>query len=91
MFTFELITADVGILDISALTTRTAFNAVSYTWGDPAALTEVTIDGALITVRRNAYKALRQHAMHHAEDYLWMDSICMAGQLDISSGETNQR
>lgn len=61
------------------------YRAISYTWGDPAPLASVLVNGRQMHVRLNCAYALRQTHQINGDgirDFLiWIDSICI-NQLD---------
>ena len=54
------------------------YYAISYTWGDPADTTKITINGRSLVVRRNCEYALQQAFTSNASNYYWVDAICIA-------------
>lgn len=52
------------------------FHALSYTWGDPQPLSEVTVNGLRMTIRQNLEKALRALRLPKNETVWWIDAIC---------------
>ena len=54
------------------------YYAISYTWGDPADTTKITINGRSLVVRRNCEYALQQAFTSKASKYYWVDAICIA-------------
>lgn len=61
------------------------YRAISYTWGDPAHLTSIIVNGQQMNVRLNCEYALRQASQEDedgtADHLIWIDSICV-NQLD---------
>lgn len=57
--------------------------AVSYTWGDPASTSEITLNGRPMEVRQNCDEVLRQAFGFAATRYFWVDAIC----IDQSSNQ----
>jgi len=55
-----------------------AYYAISYTWGDPADMTEITVNGKPLTVRRNCEYVLQQAFATKASRHYWIDAICIA-------------
>lgn len=53
--------------------------AISYTWGNPALLTFITINGRQMQVRHNCEYVLRQAWSYSGGDrlYIWVDAICI--------------
>lgn len=53
------------------------FYAVSYAWGDPAAVCDIEINGTAVKIGASLYAALhstRQNTQFHA---LWVDALCI--------------
>ena len=57
---------------------RRPYYAISYTWGDPADTTEITVNGKPFVVRRNCEYVLQQAFATKASRYYWVDAICIA-------------
>ncbi|KAK4503267.1 hypothetical protein PRZ48_006695 [Zasmidium cellare] len=54
------------------------YNAISYTWGSVDDGEEtVFIDGEPIQVWKNCHYALWQARIHHPNEYVWIDAICI--------------
>jgi hypothetical protein len=55
------------------------YNAISYTWGDPASTVDITVDGRNMVVRQNCEYVLQQAftKMNKKIQYLWVDAICI--------------
>jgi hypothetical protein len=70
---------------ISILTTSLehtpSYHAISYTWGSPSEIEEITVvagDGEeYMTVRKNCADVLRQVAHFKTTKYYWVDAICI--------------
>jgi len=54
------------------------YYAISYTWGDPADMTEIIVNNKLLAVRRNCEYVLQQAFASKASLYYWIDAICIA-------------
>jgi hypothetical protein len=54
-----------------------SYYAISYTWGDPADSTEITVNGKPLVVRRNCQYVLQQAFATKASHYYWVDAICI--------------
>ncbi|KAH6875807.1 heterokaryon incompatibility protein-domain-containing protein [Alternaria rosae] len=54
-----------------------SYYAISYTWGDPAETTEITVNGKPLVVRRNCEYVLQQAFATKASRYYWVDAICI--------------
>jgi hypothetical protein len=55
-----------------------SYYAISYTWGDPADTSEITVNGKSMVVRRNCEYVLQQAFAAKASRYFWVDAICIA-------------
>ncbi|KAF2973012.1 hypothetical protein GQX73_g495 [Xylaria multiplex] len=55
------------------------YSAISYTWGDPAITTHVSINGRRAKIRQNCEDAMIQASSHAHPDcgYIWIDAICI--------------
>jgi hypothetical protein len=55
------------------------YNAISYTWGDPASTVNITVDGRTMVVRQNCEYVLQQAFTNTKKEtkYLWVDAICI--------------
>jgi hypothetical protein len=51
--------------------------ALSYTWGDPAPVGRIFINGRVLGITRNCADALQRMLMGKAERLIWVDSICI--------------
>lgn len=65
-----------------------AYYAISYTWGDPEATTEITVNGKRMTVRQNCEYVLQQAFASKRSRYFWVDAICIDQQ---STNEKNHQ
>lgn len=67
------------------ITEAPPYRAISYTWGDPAPLASILVNGQQMDVRLNCEHALRQASQHTGDGtgdiFIWIDSICV-NQLD---------
>lgn len=52
-------------------------HTISYTWGDPAQTTTITINDRQMTVRQNREYALQQTYTAEKSHYIWIDAICI--------------
>lgn len=59
-----------------------AYQAISYTWGDPDSTSRIIVNGKNLQVHNNCEYALRQARWHGGSQYIWIDSICI-NQADI--------
>ncbi|PNP53987.1 hypothetical protein THARTR1_05674 [Trichoderma harzianum] len=53
------------------------YEALSYTWGSAKASENITVNGKLLAVTENLYKALQQLRYPNQERVLWVDAICI--------------
>ncbi|EHK16860.1 uncharacterized protein TRIVIDRAFT_132850, partial [Trichoderma virens Gv29-8] len=53
------------------------YEALSYTWGSAEAPENITVNGKLLAVTENLYKALQQLRHDNQERILWVDAICI--------------
>jgi hypothetical protein len=51
--------------------------AISYTWGDPASTTSITVNNEESIVRTNCAYVLRQAFASRSSKYYWIDAICI--------------
>jgi hypothetical protein len=51
--------------------------ALSYTWGDPAPVGKIFINGRVLGITRNCADALQRMLRGKAERLIWVDSICI--------------
>jgi hypothetical protein len=65
-----------------------AYDAISYTWGDPTKFKNLSISGAQFSVTKNVYGILCDLAPLVGNRCIWIDSICI-NQTDID--EKNQQ
>jgi hypothetical protein len=57
--------------------TSPLYYAISYTWGDPAATAEITLNGRPFVVRQNCEYVLQQAFASKASWYFWVDTLCI--------------
>ncbi|KAK4078564.1 uncharacterized protein Triagg1_2895 [Trichoderma aggressivum f. europaeum] len=53
------------------------YEALSYTWGSAKAPETITVNGKLLAVTENLYKAFQQLRYPNQERILWVDAICI--------------
>ena len=58
------------------------YEALSYTWGSPLELREISIDGQIYHVRENLYWALYYLRLEDKVRHIWVDALCI-NQTDI--------
>ncbi|KAF3016544.1 hypothetical protein E8E14_012185 [Neopestalotiopsis sp. 37M] len=79
-------------LRVADLDDGTAFDALSYVWGDPSSTTDISVNGRRVSVTKNLSTALeyaREHLHQRNPDlWIWADAICI-NQTDIP--EKNQQ
>lgn len=62
----------------TTLETSPAYEALSYTWGDPKDLVPICVDGDnYIMVSRNLFVALRHLVAKNESRLLWIDQLCI--------------
>ena len=66
--------------------TAPPYNAVSYTWGDPASTTVINMNGKQKTVRTNCEYVLRQAYWCDPSAYIWIDALCINQQNNAEKG-----
>lgn len=54
-----------------------AFEAISYTWGDPKLSKTITLNGSPFDVALNSWTALKQVRFTNSPRLLWMDTVCI--------------
>ncbi|KAF2826042.1 hypothetical protein CC86DRAFT_293750, partial [Ophiobolus disseminans] len=54
-----------------------SYYALSYTWGNPAATTYITVNKQAFSVRVNCEYALQQAFASMACKYYWIDAVCI--------------
>ena len=62
------------------------YEAVSYVWGDPNRVQEITCEGLPLFITINLYQALRRFRCHDQSRLLWADGICIDQQNDVEKG-----
>jgi hypothetical protein len=60
-----------------ALLDNPLYNALSYTWGDPAITTPIYVNGQIFHATKNLELALRVFRKKGMEELLWVDAICI--------------
>lgn len=68
-----------------AKTAIPGYGAVSYTWGDPARVKTISVNGTPVDVSYNCWYVLSQ-ARRHRKGYLWIDALCINQQNDAEKG-----
>jgi hypothetical protein len=66
-----------AIVEIWDRNSAPPFSAVSYVWGEPLPQEAISIDGLLLPITPNCLYALKQVRLHHPQDYVWVDAICI--------------
>ncbi|KAH6648755.1 heterokaryon incompatibility protein-domain-containing protein [Truncatella angustata] len=77
-----------SLLDLINPTTFQAFEALSYTWGDPSAVEDIFVNNQGFTVTSNLGAFLRQRREPNSTVTLWIDAVCI-NQTDFQ--EKNQQ
>ena len=54
-----------------------AFETISYVWGDQSVRDSITVNGQLLDIPASAASALRRMRFRHGERSLWIDSVCI--------------
>jgi hypothetical protein len=76
---------------VVSLEERLIFSALSYVWGDPTVLEDISLDGKSLSVTRNLAHALRDvhnqwshghNVSPETTQWLWADAICI-NQKDV--------
>lgn len=62
--------------------TATAYDALSYVWGDQSSKTTIFLDGEPFEITANLHWALRRTRDLHVKRVLWADAICI-NQLNL--------
>jgi hypothetical protein len=66
-----------------SLTSDPHYAALSYTWGSPGTVGQISLNGHYFPVRKNLWDALQQiQASKWADKYLWVDAICINQDTD---------
>ncbi|KAK3346415.1 heterokaryon incompatibility protein-domain-containing protein [Lasiosphaeria hispida] len=69
-------------LDVAVLDEKPAYEAISYTWGDPSDKTLLRCGGGNVLIPRNLDTFLRRLRNPSRTRYVWADSVCI-NQDDI--------
>jgi hypothetical protein len=69
----------VCAMSVWPLDTAPPYDAISYTWGDPALTVPVTINGQKMIVRQNCEYVMQQWftTKSSAAKYIWVDAACI--------------
>ena len=59
------------------------YEALSYTWGDPALAHNIECNGRSLQIGRNLYSALKTLRLSEGSRLLWIDAICI-NQSDVA-------
>jgi hypothetical protein len=62
------------------------YEAVSYVWGDPNRVQEITCEGLPLFITINLHQALQRFRYHDQSRLLWADGICIDQQNDVEKG-----
>lgn len=66
-----------GSLVEASIESPPPYFALSYTWGDPALIESINIDGARLGITASCAAALRRMLYGKFERMIWVDSICI--------------
>ena len=55
-----------------------AYDAISYTWGNPDDTTSIFLNSLTFSVRRNCWTVLQQIRALCKNEYIWIDAICIS-------------
>ncbi|KAF2399295.1 HET-domain-containing protein [Trichodelitschia bisporula] len=64
-------------LVVKPLSEAPAYNALSYTWGDPTSTHTIICNGQPVEIRQNLFAALRQIRKDGRTELLWADALCI--------------
>ena len=53
------------------------YEAVSYVWGDPNKVTEITVSGHSVNITTNLHAVLQRLRNHYFDRILWIDALCI--------------
>jgi hypothetical protein len=69
----------VCTVSVWPLDTAPSYDAISYTWGDPALTVSITINGQTMVVRQNCEYVMQQWftAKRSTSKYIWVDAVCI--------------
>jgi hypothetical protein len=67
-----------GTFHHAALSSPVSYTALSYTWGDPADLRQIKVDGKTVNVRKNLWNFLcQQSSLISQPKRFWIDALCI--------------
>jgi hypothetical protein len=66
----------------STFADRPKYEALSYTWGPPAVVKGIELNGTRVDVRENLWSALKHLRNSRQERILWIDALCI-NQADV--------
>ena len=70
------------ILEVTSLDPGPAYEALSYTWGDPFDIVQISLNGRPFLISRNLHRALQGIQCGRHNRLLWVDAICI-NQMDV--------
>jgi hypothetical protein len=83
----EVLHAKVGqhvvcTISVWSLDTAPSYDAISYTWGDPALTTAISINGQSMVVRQNCEYVIQQWftTKKKSTTLIWVDAVCIDQQ-----------
>lgn len=62
---------------VVSLDTKPYFEALSYTWGDPAVRKDITVDDESFLVTINLEAVLRRLRLRRVSRVIWVDAVCV--------------
>jgi serine/threonine protein kinase len=65
------------ILEVASLDLSPAYEALSYTWGDPCDVVQILLNGKFFSITRNLHRALQAIQCRLHDKLLWVDAICI--------------
>lgn len=77
-----------GILEVASFADNPSYEALSYTWGDPAVVKDITVDGKRLGVTANLWNALHDVRSPSVARTMWIDAVCID---QTSTEEKNQQ
>ena len=69
---------------------RVEYEALSYTWGDPAISRPIQVNDSIVPVTKNLYDALLALRTEEEQRWLWIDAVCIH-QADLEEKSEHLR
>ncbi|KAF2676978.1 HET-domain-containing protein [Lentithecium fluviatile CBS 122367] len=67
-----------GVFHHVTLSSWASYTALSYTWGDPTDVRQITVDGKIVDVRKNLWEFLHQQSSLISQPKrFWIDALCI--------------